>query len=428
MKYFAKTLMILCTLGLAILCTSCTVSQEQAIDKVSAAIRSDLAKMDSESEDLKLEIGEVAYAELPSYIDVVSDISIESVTQQDNLLIANISHTDYASILTNCSDSNWIAENIDVSEDSTLNDALTIFKSSGNTELPRAVSSVAFSYRSFFGTLTKVEILPADAVKLRSLWIPENASEVYSSAIETVREQQVAIENANREAEYQSILISDPIEISIEELLALYDGDSPGYDALMDKHIRLTAYYKDTTASSDPFGVTVPAIAVDGYDMKSFFGSYMLFSEETKLPEIGLCDKVVIEGIGDTSGVNFKMHHCVLVSNEATNPVDYTTSISYESLDVEDAARFPDRWRGRYVEVTGTISQVMSPSLFSWHTRYVIPVGNFMMCFYSDSSENFVSGDNVTVRGIVKGTMSAENFLNDTHILPDVEAIEVIRH
>lgn len=233
-------------------------------------------------------------------------------------------------------------------------------------------------------------------------------------------------EQAAEEAKIQGILSNPAENYEIADIISKYKEGGAAYDILNDKHIKVTGYVKSTYIDS---GEAI--VYLDAANMQSFFGSKLVFTEDTdntKIAELKDGDKIVVDGIGDTTGATFSMYHCYLVSvdlgdagvtnasGEAFHEEDYA------QLNIEDVRREPSEYEGSMVWFTGEITQVMPLSLTNWHERYIVDVNGERVSFYSDSDTKYLEGDEVTVYGVVKGTITLENLLGASQTAPDIKA------
>ena len=233
-------------------------------------------------------------------------------------------------------------------------------------------------------------------------------------------------EQAAEQAKIQGILSNPAESYEIADIISKYKEGGAAYDILNDKHIKVTGYVKSTYIDS---GEAI--VYLDAANMQSFFGSKLVFTEDTdntKIAELKDGDKIVVDGIGDTTGATFSMYHCSLVSVDLGDAGVTNTSGEafhegdYAQLNIEDVRREPSEYEGSMVWFTGEITQVMPLSLTNWHERYIVDVNGERVSFYSDSDTKYLEGDKVTVYGVVKGTVTLENLLGVSQTAPDIKA------
>lgn len=224
---------------------------------------------------------------------------------------------------------------------------------------------------------------------------------------------------AKRMAKIKKTLKTKPEKYNINDIIQLYKKGDATYDILNGKHMKLTGYVKSTEITDNG-----AVVYVDSQNMQSFIGSKINFKEETNndtIAQLKEGQKVVIDGIADTTNITFQMYECSIVDIGGTD-IDKS---EFAKIDIDSMRRKPREWDGKLVKLTGTINQVMPVSLMSWHTRYVVTVGDDKVSFYIDSDTNYLEGDKVTVYGTSKGLMEATNILGVSTSIPDIEAIKV---
>lgn len=219
----------------------------------------------------------------------------------------------------------------------------------------------------------------------------------------------------------QAILNTDVEELHINKLIELYNSsDKAQYNELNNKHLRLTGYVKNTGE------MELAYVYIDSQDMKSRLGSKMAFTAETNHSDIlGLeqGQKVVIDGIGNTTGITFSMYECTLV--EAGNlGIDKTEFIE---LDINAARRNPSDWDRKLVYFSGTIDQVIPAKITSLtlNDRYIVSSGDNKISFYYKGDTNYLEGDKVTVYGTFTGLCELKSVLGKATTAPDIEAMEI---
>lgn len=118
--------------------------------------------------------------------------------------------------------------------------------------------------------------------------------------------------------------IKETISISanIDDIIEAYKNrsdESSLYEYYRDKEITLTAYIKSWTYKD---GYETYTLRVDNRDMTSFFGTTIEFKEPLTdevtsfFANMHKGDKIVLTGIGDTSGITFRLYDCVINSVE----------------------------------------------------------------------------------------------------------------
>lgn len=236
---------------------------------------------------------------------------------------------------------------------------------------------------------------------------------------EEARAEQELAEKKAAEAKIKEILKTKPEEYNINDIIQLYKKGDATYDILNGKHMKLTGYVKRTEITDNG-----AVVYVDSQNMQSFIGSKINFKEETNndtIAQLKKGQKVVIDGIADTTNLTFQMYECSIVDIGGTD-IDKS---EFAKIDIDSMRRKPREWDGKLVKFTGTINQVMPVSLMSWHTRYVVTVGDDKVSFYIDSDTNYLEGDKVTVYGTSKGLVKVTNIFGVSTSIPDIKAIKV---
>lgn len=225
------------------------------------------------------------------------------------------------------------------------------------------------------------------------------------SDLEEARKEMFELQSKQQEQDrILGILQTSPTNITIDELLKLYNTNDDQYDSLNNTHVVLTAYVKTEYTP----GSVNKQIHVDDKEMQSFFGSEITFldaEDEGTLQSLKRYDLVVIDGIADTSGATFKMNNCQLKqwtksyeveetqdnsqsSNqtfvESYNSSDYTDSGASYQYEVQASellkmsenknfdnvpfngatAEIYNKYNGKIIKITGTVQDVQGEFIY----------------------------------------------------------------
>lgn len=417
------------------LLSSCLQSEEDVGNAALDTLQQDVIQTypddeDDMDEDQEYpELSEIVQTAIPTTESALSSAEYTVQSVEGAKVVIGVEFPDLDGYIRNTCTEEWLkaSGNRYWSADDVLEDLLD-----DDIELTRTETYTVQGTKKLFG-ISGFEVISGDVSLLRTYGLSDDTQAFVQGVIDSTEADLAAKETEELSAKYSEILATEPTVMSIDEIIQLYQDNTLGYHTLNDKHIRVTGYFKSSGTLRDPLGNDVPTVSLDNATMDSWFGSQMKFAPGTDVSLFASMvegDILTVEGIGDTEGATFSMHHCTLVDSKASGTAGASVSQinTYVPLDAEDASRNPDSWDGMLVEYTGTIQQVMKPSLFSWHTRYIVGTGANRICFYTNTSKNYMAGDTVTVRGEFSGIMQAENIFNNTSHLPDIEAHEVILH